>query len=48
VRADEQVSGAERVYLAQLAHQLGLDPATVTQLEADTASKIDASPEAGE
>ena len=48
VRADEQVSGAERVYLAQLAHQLGLDPATVAQLEADTASKIDASPEATE
>ena len=26
VRADETVSGAERIYLAQLAHQLGLDP----------------------
>ena len=25
VRADETVSGAERIYLAQLAHQLGLD-----------------------
>lgn len=48
VRADEHVSGAERVYLAQLAHQLGLDPATVAQLEAETASKIDASPETGE
>jgi uncharacterized membrane protein YebE (DUF533 family) len=45
VRADEHVSGAERVYLAQLAHQLGLDPATVAPLEAETASKIDASPE---
>lgn len=48
VRADEHVSGAERVYLAQLAHQLGLDPATVAQLEAETASNIDASPETGE
>ena len=27
-------SGAERIYLAQLAHLLGLDPATVQQLEA--------------
>ena len=34
VRADEHVSGAERIYLAQLAHQLGLDAATVAQLEA--------------
>jgi uncharacterized membrane protein YebE (DUF533 family) len=48
VRADEHVTGAERVYLAQLAHQLGLEPETVAGLEADTASKIDASPEAGE
>jgi uncharacterized membrane protein YebE (DUF533 family) len=48
VRADEHVSGAERVYLAQLAHQLGLDPATVSQLEAETAAKIDASPETAE
>lgn len=44
VRADETVSGAERVYLAQLAHQLGLDAATVAALERDTASKIDAQP----
>ena len=29
VRADETVSGAERIYLAQLAHQLGLDAASV-------------------
>jgi uncharacterized membrane protein YebE (DUF533 family) len=42
VRADENVSGAERVYLAQLAHQLGLDPATTAQLEQDTAAGIDA------
>jgi uncharacterized membrane protein YebE (DUF533 family) len=45
VRADEHVSGAERIYLAQLAHQLGLDPAAVAALEADTASRIDASAE---
>lgn len=42
VRADESVSGAERIYLAQLAHQLGLDAASVASLEADTAAKIDA------
>lgn len=42
VRADETVSGAERIYLAQLAHQLGLDAASVTSLEAETAAKIDA------
>src|SRR5262245_18506675 len=33
LRADEQVTGAERIYLAQLAHLLNLDPATVQQLE---------------
>lgn len=42
VRADEQVNGAERIYLAQLAHLLGLDAATVARLEATTAAKIDA------
>jgi uncharacterized membrane protein YebE (DUF533 family) len=42
VRADEQVTGAERIYLAQLAHLLGLDPATVQALESDTAKRIDA------
>lgn len=41
VRADEAVSGAERIYLAQLAHQLGLDAATVATLEQDTATTID-------
>ena len=46
VRADEQVGGAERIYLAQLANLLGLDPATVQQLEASAATKIDAAPEA--
>jgi uncharacterized membrane protein YebE (DUF533 family) len=42
VRADETVSGAERVYLAQLAHQLGLSPQVVAELEASTAARIDA------
>lgn len=46
VRADEQVGGAERIYLAQLANLLGLDPAAVQQLEASAAQKIDAAPEA--
>jgi uncharacterized membrane protein YebE (DUF533 family) len=41
VRADESVSGAERIYLAQLAHQLGLDPAAVQSIENETATKID-------
>jgi uncharacterized membrane protein YebE (DUF533 family) len=41
VRADESVTGAERIFLAQLANQLGLDPETVKKLEADAASRID-------
>lgn len=45
VRADETVSGAERVYLAQLAHQLGLSPQVVADLESSTASRIDAQPD---
>ena len=45
VRADETVSGAERIYLAQLAHQLGLDPMTVQKIETETASKIDSQSE---
>lgn len=45
VRADEHVSGAERIYLAQLAYQLGLDEATTQALETDTAAKIDSQPE---
>lgn len=45
VRADEVVTGAERIYLAQLAHRLGLDPAAVAAIEAETAAKIDAQPE---
>ncbi len=42
IRADETVSGAERIYLAQLAHQLGLDAAATQAIETETASKIDA------
>ena len=42
LRADEQLSGAERIYLAQLAHLLGLDPQTVQRLEQDTGERIDA------
>ena len=44
VRADETVSGAERIYLAQLAHALGLDPATAAVLEQQTVAAIDAAP----
>ena len=45
VRADESVSGAERIYLAQLAHQLGLDAAATQAIESETAAKIDSLPE---
>ena len=45
VRADENVSGAERIYLAQLAHQLGLDPSAVQAIEHETANKIDSQSE---
>ena len=45
VRADESVSGAERIYLAQLAHQLGFDAAAVQAIEIETASKIDSQSE---
>ena len=44
VRGDEQPTGAERIYLAQLAHLLGLDAGTVQQLEQKAASRIDAQP----
>jgi uncharacterized membrane protein YebE (DUF533 family) len=47
VRADEAVTGGERIYLAQLAHQLGLDAATVARLEAEAAARIDAAPPTG-
>jgi uncharacterized membrane protein YebE (DUF533 family) len=42
LRADEQVTGAERIYLAQLANVLHLDAATVVALEKDTGERIDA------
>ncbi len=48
VRADESITGAERIYLAQLAHALGLDPATTARLEKDAAAGIDAAGQAGE
>jgi uncharacterized membrane protein YebE (DUF533 family) len=41
VRADEQVTGAERIYLAQLANLLHLDADTVQSLEKDTGERID-------
>lgn len=41
VRADESVSGAERIYLAQLAHQLGLDASRAAQLEEDASARIE-------
>lgn len=41
VRADEGVSGAERIYLAQLAHALGLDAGTAAALERETSAAID-------
>ena len=45
VRADETVSGAERIYLAQLAHQLGLDAAAAQALENETSARIDSQTE---
>jgi uncharacterized membrane protein YebE (DUF533 family) len=42
VRADEAVTGAERIYLAQLAHRLSLDAASVSRIEAEAAARIDA------
>lgn len=42
VRADQAVSGGERIYLTQLAHRLGLDDPTVEGIEAETSARIDA------
>ena len=42
VRADESVTGGERIYLAQLAHRMGLDAAAVARLEAEASARIDA------
>ena len=44
VRGDEQPTGSERIYLAQLANLLGIDASTVQQLEQQAASRIDAQP----
>jgi uncharacterized membrane protein YebE (DUF533 family) len=45
VRADEAVTGAERIYLAQLAHALGLDPSATARIEKEAAARIDAAGE---
>jgi uncharacterized membrane protein YebE (DUF533 family) len=42
VRADETVSGGERIYLAQLAHALGLDQSAVAAIESRASGSIDA------
>jgi uncharacterized membrane protein YebE (DUF533 family) len=42
LRADEQVTGAERIYLAQLAHLLNLDTTKVQKLEKDAGERNDA------
>lgn len=42
VRADETVTGGERIYLAQLAYQLGLEKDAVARLESKAAERIDA------
>jgi uncharacterized membrane protein YebE (DUF533 family) len=47
VRADETVSGAERVYLAQLAARLGLDTSATAGIEAEAAAGIDAAASEG-
>lgn len=44
VRADEGVSGSERVYLAHLASRLALTPDRTAVLEARTAAAIEAAP----
>ena len=43
VRSDDGVTGAERIYLAQLAHQLGLDPAATQRLETEADARGGAS-----
>jgi len=47
VRADESVSGGERIFLAQLAHALDLDPTTTARLESEAAARIDAAAQEG-
>ena len=45
VRADEAVSGAERIYLAQLAARLGLEASAAAAIEHEAAAGIDAGAE---
>ncbi len=42
VRADETVTGGERIYLAQLANRLALDAAAVSRLEGEVNARIEA------
>jgi uncharacterized membrane protein YebE (DUF533 family) len=42
VRADQAITGSERIYLAQLASKLGLDAAAVGRLEGEVVRRIDA------
>jgi uncharacterized membrane protein YebE (DUF533 family) len=42
VRADETLTGGERIYMAQLANRLGLDAAAVARLEGAVSAHIDA------
>lgn len=46
VRADDGVTGSERIYLAQLAALLGLNAASTSRLEQEMASRIDAQDDA--
>jgi uncharacterized membrane protein YebE (DUF533 family) len=48
VRADETVSGGERLYLAQLAYLLGLGPDETSRLEEQAARRIDEAKNEGE
>jgi uncharacterized membrane protein YebE (DUF533 family) len=48
VRADDAVTGAERIYLAQLANRLSLDAPSVSRIEAEAAARIDAAGGASE
>ncbi len=41
VRADEALTGGERIYLAELARRLGLDPASVSRIEGEVARRIE-------
>lgn len=46
-RGDEQPSGAERIYLAKLAHLLNLDADTIRRLEGTAGERIDREPVEG-